>query len=169
MKQTLSLLICIFCAITVFAQNRGRIQESNMTDKKGEYRNLTYTRELGTGTAKDYGFFYKTEYSVFDANGSPVIVINLVHYKNKGVVEIYIYPYYNWKRQDNMLQSYIIDPKNFVGLSYSQASSNPTKSVNQDGSEKRSVGIRFLSNKKENLLLEEIDSKLFDLHYRIVH
>lgn len=158
MKKIVFILFLLLFPFFVHAQSKGIILESINNDKTNDYISLSYERELDVRYDKEYGKYYNSLYFV---NGyREVISVAIANYKNKGIIEVYIYPYYFGKRVDDLLKVYIIKSSDFKGLKYVEDYEFQT--------DKKKIELEYISDKKEHIRLKQIDSQLFNLHYKIV-
>jgi hypothetical protein len=165
MKQIFVILNILFATNFVFSQTiKGMALETTISSNN-DSRNIKYERKIDDGFDKDDGKFFRTVYNFRNPDNTPVMTIAILNFKTLNRIEIYIYPYKNGVRLNNMLQYYTLTSDSFTGLNYIEQLEEP--SLNNDGSTKLNISISYISTKKENLIIHQINSKLFNLHYRI--
>lgn len=165
MKQILLILNLLFAINLVFAQNtKGMSIESSINDND-DIKNIQYERVKDIGFDKELGKYFRTQYHFFNADDTPALTIAVLNYKLANRIEIYMFPYSGWTRMDDLMQYYVLYPTNFKGLNYKEQLEKPT--LNNDGSEKLNVSVSYISAKKEHLIIHQVNTKLYNLHYRI--
>jgi len=162
---TLIINICF-----VYAQKTIKVYESKNDSE--EYKVFNCLRILTTGYDDILGTdskTYITQYKLLnnDYFGNQFLAIAIEHFKKAEKIFIYIVPvttdiYGNMKKEPSYTQYYDIDVKDFQGLKYIDPGEYDS---HIKGKKKAKVEISFFSGKKEHLLIHQLDSKLFNLHY----
>ncbi len=164
--KTIFLIISLFFATNItFAQNKKGMSVESYIYNNDNLKNIQYERVKDVGFDKEYGKYFRTEYHFYNADDSQALVIAILNYKLVNKIEIYIFPYLNDTRVSDMMQYYVLYPEKFTGLNYKEQSDKTT--LNNDGSEKLNLSVSYISTKKEHLIIHQINSKLYNLHYLI--
>lgn len=160
-QRTIILFLFLFISSYGFSQKSGTIIETLNYDTSNDHRKLSYVRKLDIRYDEEFGKYYNSLYLVYENGNNKVLEIAISNYKSVGKVAIYIMPCNNGKIVEDLIQYYLIKSSDFKNLEY-------IENYEKENSRKK-VYISYISNKKEHLKLFEIDSKTFNLHYKIIY
>ncbi len=124
MSKYINILLIVlfgFCCKYLYSQNTGTAVETSLYNDDSPYKfaKLYYEKFIDIVNDEDYGNAYRTQYNIrLIYDEKPTFAISICNFKYSDIIQIYIFPYYNWIRVDELFQSYEIKPSEIEGLTY---------------------------------------------------